>query len=180
MIYLLLFIEFLIIGTFAIGGGLSSLPYFIALTEKYDWFSKSMLMDMVAISESTPGPIGINMATYVGYVVGKIPGSLIASFAMTISGFIFIIIIATYLEDFKMSSASLKVFYGLRPTIAALIGYAAFTMMVTVFSDMTLEIIPISATLILFVTTLLLMNKTKISPLTIIAVTALISLFIPL
>ncbi len=180
MIYWLLFIEFLIIGTFAIGGGLSSLPYFIALADKYDWFSKAMLMDMVAISESTPGPIGINMATYVGYVVGKVPGSLIASFAMTVSGFVFIIIVATYLEEFKNSSASLKVFYGLRPTIAALIGYAAFMMIVTAFSDMTLEIIPILATLSLFVSTIILMNKTKISPITIIGIAALISLFIPL
>lgn len=180
MIYWLLFIEFLIIGTFAIGGGLSSLPYFMALADKYDWFTQATLMDMIAISESTPGPIGINMATYVGYMVGKIPGSIIASIAMTLSGLIFIMVVASYLETFKNSTTFLKIFYGLRPTIAALIGYAALTMIFTVVGDMTLEVIPILGTAFLFGLTLLLMNKTEVSPVTIIAIAAILSIFIPL
>ncbi len=180
MIYWLLFIEFLIIGTFAVGGGLATLPYLIALADKYGWFTKATLMDMVAISESTPGPIGINMATYVGYVVGKIPGSIIASVAVMISGVVFMIVVARSLERFKNSFWLVKVFYGLRPTIAALIGFAAYTMLHTILGDMTVSTIPILGTLFLFGMTFVLMHKTKLSPVTIIAMAAVLSFFIPL
>lgn len=180
MIYWLLFIEFLIIGTFAVGGGLATLPYLIALGDKYGWFTKATLMDMVAISESTPGPIGINMATYVGYVVGKIPGSLVASIAVMLSGVIFMIVIGRSLERFKSSFWLVKVFYGLRPTIAALIGFAAYTMLYTIVTDITLTTLPILGTILLFVMTLVLMHKTKLSPVSIIAIAAALSFIIPL
>ena len=180
MIYWLLFIEFLIIGTFAVGGGLATLPYLIALGDKYGWFTKATLMDMVAISESTPGPIGINMATYVGYMVGKLPGSIIASIAVMLSGLIFMIVVARSLAHFKNSFWLVKIFYGLRPTIAALIGFAAYTMLYTIVGDMTFSTIPILGTLILFVMTFVLMAKTKLSPVSIIAIAAVLSLIIPL
>lgn len=180
MIYWLLFIEFFIIGTFAVGGGLATLPYLIALGDKYGWFTKAALMDMVAISESTPGPIGINMATYVGYMVGKIPGSIIASIAVMLSGLIFMIVVARSLEHFKNSFWLVKIFYGLRPTIAALIGFAAYTMLYTIVGDMTLSTVPILGTLLLFTMTFVLMAKTKLSPVSIIAIAAALSLIIPL
>lgn len=180
MIYWLLFIEFFIIGTFAVGGGLATLPYLIALGDKYGWFTKATLMDMVAISESTPGPIGINMATYVGYMVGKIPGSIIASIAVMLSGLIFMIVVARSLEHFKNSFWLVKIFYGLRPTIAALIGFAAYTMLYTIVGDMTLSTIPILGTLVLFTMTFILMAKTKLSPVSIIVIAAVLSLIIPL
>ena len=72
MIYLILFFEFLIIGTFSIGGGLATLPYLYSLAERYPWFNKATLIDMIAISESTPGPIGINMATFAGFKAGGV------------------------------------------------------------------------------------------------------------
>ncbi len=179
MIYLLLFLEFLLIGAFAVGGGLATLPYLIALSDKYPWFSQATLMDMVAISESTPGPIGINMATYAGYVAGGIPGGVIASVSVMITGLIFMIIIGSSLERFKSSFWLVKVFYGLRPTIAALIGFAAFTMLQTVVGDTTWQLVPIVSSIGLFVLTILLVLKTKLSPISIIALAALVSLIIP-
>jgi len=179
MIYWLLFIEFLLIGTFAVGGGLATLPYLIALSDTYPWFTQATLMDMVAISESSPGPIGINMATYAGYVAAGIPGGVIASVSVMITGLIFMIIIGRSLERFKSSLWLVKVFYGLRPTIAALIGFAAFTMLKTVVGDTTLELVPIASSIGLFVLTFILVLKTKLSPISIIGLAALISLIIP-
>ena len=76
MIYLRLFWEFFKIGMFSVGGGMATLPFLYDMSEKTGWFTRSQIADMLAVSESTPGPIGINMATYVGYTVGGIPGSL--------------------------------------------------------------------------------------------------------
>ena len=180
MIYWLLFMEFLIIGAFAIGGGLATLPYLINLANKYPWFTQATLMDMVAISESTPGPIGINMATYAGYVAAGIPGGIIASISVMLVGMIFMIVIGRSLERFKESTALVKVFYGLRPTIAALIGFAAYTMLQTVVADATLELLPILSSVGLFVLTLVLIYKTKLSPISIIGLAAVLSLILPL
>ncbi len=74
MIYLTLAIEFFKIGLFSIGGGMATLPFLMDLTTRYDWFTASELTNMVAISESTPGPVGVNMATYAGYSAAGVPG----------------------------------------------------------------------------------------------------------
>lgn len=180
MIYWLLFMEFLIIGAFAIGGGLATLPYLINLANKYPWFTQATLMDMVAISESTPGPIGINMATYAGYVAAGIPGGIIASISVMLVGMIFMIVIGRSLERFKESTVLVKVFYGLRPTIAALIGFAAYTMLQTVVADATLELVPILSSIGLFTLTLVLIYKSKLSPISIIGLAAILSFILPL
>ena len=78
MIYLQLAFEFFKIGLFSIGGGMATLPFLMDLTAKYNWYTASELANVVAISESTPGPVGVNMATYAGYNAAGIPGALIA------------------------------------------------------------------------------------------------------
>ncbi len=179
MIYLLLLFEFFLIGTFSIGGGLTTLPFLINLANKYPWFTQAKLMDMVAISESTPGPIGINMATYVGYTAGGVLGGVIASVAMMITGLIFMLIVARSLERFKSSSWLIKVFYGLRPTIAALIAYAAYMMLRTVLTDVGQDMLVIISSSLLFVIALVMISKTKLSPIVLIGAAAIIGLFIP-
>lgn len=74
MIYLILFFEYFKIGLFSVGGGLATLPFLIDLTYKYNWFDQAMLADMVAVSESTPGPMGVNIATYAGFETGDFIG----------------------------------------------------------------------------------------------------------
>ena len=76
MTYLILFLEFFKIGLFAVGGGLATLPFLSELAGKYPWFDESMLGNMIAVSQSTPGPIGINMATYAGFNAGGVLGGL--------------------------------------------------------------------------------------------------------
>lgn len=129
MIYLTLAYEFFKIGLFSIGGGMATLPFLMDLTQKYDWYTASELANMVAISESTPGPVGVNMATYAGYNAAGIPGAIVATLALTAPAIIIISLIAKFLENFSENQTVKSVFYGIRPTVAALIGYAVFELL---------------------------------------------------
>ncbi len=124
MIYLSLFWEFFKTGLFSVGGGMATLPFLYQMSEKQGWFSAAQLADMVAVSESTPGPIGINMATYVGFVTGGIPGSIVATIGLVTPSVIIILIIAKILEKFRKNKYVDSAFYGLRPCSVALIGAA--------------------------------------------------------
>lgn len=126
MIYLTLAVEFFKIGLFSIGGGMATLPFLMDLTHRYDWYTASDLANMVAISESTPGPVGINMATYAGYNAAGIPGAIVATLSLTAPAIIIICMIAKFLENFSENTTVKSIFYGIRPTVAALIGYAVF------------------------------------------------------
>lgn len=171
----LLFIEFFLIGTFSVGGGLATLPYLIKLADKYDWYTIAELMDMVAISESTPGPIGINMANYVGYNVDGFLGSLVASLGVMLTGVIFMMIVGQQLEKFRDSVWLNKVFYGLRPTIAALIAFAGYTMIMSIAGAEP----NVLTSILLLVVSLVLITRFKISPIMMIGIAALSSLVIP-
>lgn len=129
MIYLTLAFEFFKIGLFSIGGGMATLPFLMDLTTRYDWYTASELANMVAISESTPGPVGINMATYAGYNAAGVPGAVVATLSLTAPALIIIVIIARFLENFSENSTVKAVFYGIRPTVAALIGYAVWELL---------------------------------------------------
>lgn len=125
-VYLSLIVEFFKAGLFAIGGGMATLPFLIDMTHTYDWFTRSELANMVAISESTPGPVGINMATYAGFNAASVPGAIVATLALTAPAIIIISLIAKFLDNFSENRIVKAVFYGIRPTVAALIGYAVF------------------------------------------------------
>ena len=128
MIYLQLFWEYFKIGLFAVGGGQATIPFLIALSEKAGWYTIAQLTNMIAISESTPGPIGVNMATYVGYHLAGVPGSIVASLGLVSPCVICILIIVAVLEKFKGSKTVKSIFYGLRPASSGLIVAALITM----------------------------------------------------
>jgi len=121
MTVLTLFLEFLKIGMFSVGGGMATLPFIYALSEKTGWYSVQEIADMLAVSESTPGPIGINTATYVGYKVAGVPGALAASVGIIIPGLLLVIIIMTVLNKFRDNKYVNGAFYGLRPASIGLI-----------------------------------------------------------
>lgn len=129
MIYLTLAYEFFKVGLFSIGGGMATLPFLMDLTTKYDWYTASDLANLVAISESTPGPVGINMATYAGYHAAGVPGALVATLSLTAPALIIIVVIAKFLDNFSENPTVKAVFYGIRPTVAALIGYAVWELL---------------------------------------------------
>lgn len=129
MIFLTLFIEFFKIGLFAIGGGLATLPFLYDLSAKYGWFTATELTNMIAISESTPGPIGINAATYAGYAVQGVPGAIVSTFGLVCPSLIIILLIAVLLKNIKDNPYVNAAFYGLRPAVCGLIvsaGYKIF------------------------------------------------------
>lgn len=123
-LYLRLFWEFFKTGLFAIGGGMATLPFMYDISDKTGWFTHSMLADMVAVSESTPGPIGVNMSTYVGFVTGGIPGAVIATVGLVTPSVIVILLIARVLKAFRENQYVDAGFYGLRPCSVGLIAAA--------------------------------------------------------
>jgi len=125
-LYLTLALEFFKIGLFSVGGGLATLPFLYGLVDKYDWFTREMLIDMIAVSESTPGPIGINMATYAGFSAGGAAGGIIATIALITPSIIIMLVITRILAYFKENRFVKYAFYGIRPAVTALIASAAF------------------------------------------------------
>ena len=123
-LYLRLFWEFFKTGLFAVGGGMATLPFMYDISDKTGWFTHSMLADMVAVSESTPGPIGVNMATYVGFVTGGIPGAIVATVGLVTPSVIVILLIARVLKAFRENQYVDAGFYGLRPCSVGLIAAA--------------------------------------------------------
>ncbi|NCB51577.1 MAG: chromate transporter [Clostridia bacterium] len=135
MILLQLFWEYFKIGLFAVGGGMATLPFLYDVADKTGWFTYTQLADMIAVSESTPGPIGINMATYVGFTVAGIPGAIIATAAMIIPGIVIVVIIARMLEKFCGNRYVEAAFYGLRPASTGLIAAAGLlVVMISLFN----------------------------------------------
>lgn len=124
MIYLLLLFEFFKIGLFAIGGGLVTVPFLFDLAEKYDWFTASELTDMIAISESTPGPIGVNMATFAGFKSAGIMGAIVATFGLVLPSVIIIIWVAKLMQKYSGNARTHAILEGIRPAVLALILFA--------------------------------------------------------
>lgn len=137
MIYLRLFWEFFKTGLFAIGGGMATVPFLQDIATKTGWYTSGQLADMIAVSESTPGPMGVNMATYVGFTVGSgtgslwggIGGALIATVGLVMPSVICILVIAYFLDKFRTSRLVDNTLYGLRPASVALISAAGLEIM---------------------------------------------------
>ncbi len=121
MIYLQLFWEFFKVGLFTVGGGLASLPFLYDISDRTGWYTHAQLADMIAISESTPGPIGINMATYVGFTSAGVVGSVLATLGFIIPSIIIVSIVSRFLKKFSENKLVKGAFYGLRAVSVALI-----------------------------------------------------------
>ena len=126
MILLRLFFEFFKTGLFAVGGGMATLPFLYDISARTGWYTTEMLADMIAVSESTPGPIGVNMATYVGFVTAGIPGAIIATLGLITPSIVIILLIARALKAFRENPYVEAGFYGLRPCSVGLIAAAGF------------------------------------------------------
>lgn len=145
MIYLQLFWEFFKTGLFTVGGGMATIPFLYEISDKTGWFSHNDLANMIAVGESTPGPIGVNMATYVGFVTGMqdkgiataIFGAVIATLGLVTPCVIVILIVAAILKSFRNNKYVNSAFYGLRPASTGLIAAAGFTVVASnlFFSD---------------------------------------------
>ncbi|MBQ5816617.1 MAG: chromate transporter [Oscillospiraceae bacterium] len=133
MILLELFFTFFKIGLFTFGGGYAMLPLIQSEVQAQGWMTQSALVDFIAVSESTPGPFAINIATYVGSETAGVLGSVCATLGVVMPSFIVILIVAQCYEKFKESFAVKGVLSGLRPAAIGLIGSAVLTAAATVF-----------------------------------------------
>lgn len=139
ILYLRLFWEFFKTGLFAIGGGMATIPFLYEISDTTGWFSRTDLANMIAVSESTPGPIGVNMATYVGFITGMnngntftaILGAVIATIGLITPSVIVILIVAAVLKNFRDNKYINSAFYGLRPASTGLIAAAGLSVVVT-------------------------------------------------
>ena len=121
MIFLKLFFEFFKVGLFSVGGGLATIPFLQDLGTRTGWFSAEKLADMIAVSESTPGPIGVNMSTYVGFTSGGPLGAVIGVLGLITPSIMVILIVSAFLKRFRESRIVSGVFEGLRPASTALV-----------------------------------------------------------
>jgi chromate transporter len=124
---LALFAEFCKIGLFSVGGGLATLPFLFELAKKYEWLRPEQIGDFLAIAQSSPGAIGINMGAQAGFLWAGIPGAYIAAFALAAPSIVIIIIVARMFSKFKENRIVTAVFSGLRPAAAGLLGAAGFS-----------------------------------------------------
>ncbi len=121
MTLLRLMLEFFKTGLFSVGGGLATLPFLYEISNNTHWFSHGDIADMIAISESTPGPIGINMSTYAGFITAGVAGGVLSSLALAAPSILITLIIARFLHRFRDSRLVEGAFYGLRPASIAMI-----------------------------------------------------------
>ena len=127
----LLFFEFFKTGLFAVGGGLATVPFIRDMGATYGWITEAELANIIAIAESTPGPIGVNAATYVGYLVCGIPGAIVATIGLVTPSVIIIVLIAKAIKKYSDSYLVKSLFKSLRPAAIGLITAAGFSLLLT-------------------------------------------------
>lgn len=192
MIYLQLFYEFFKTGLFAIGGGMATIPFLEKMADKTGWFTQTDLANMIAVGESTPGPIGVNMATYVGYVTGSqqggvfyaIVGSVTATLGLVTPSVIVILIIASILKSFRDNRYVNHAFYGLRPASTGLIAAAGISVIASTLLCMnSLTVLPTTVNwkgmilaAILFVLTNFVKPTKKLHPIIFIGASAVVGI----
>ena len=135
MILATLFWEFFKIGLFAIGGGPVTIPFLFDLTEKYDWFTAQELTNMIAVSQSTPGPSGVNMATYAGFQTAGILGGLVATFGLILPSLIIVIRVSKFLRKCENNLLLNDVMLSIRPVVMALILMAGIELLKIIVID---------------------------------------------
>lgn len=187
LIYVKMFFEFMKAGFFAVGGGLATLPFLFDISEKTGWFSTQDIMNMIAVSESTPGPLGVNMATFAGTMTVGVVGGLVATLGLIFPSVVIIEIIAKVLEKFKNAKIVQAIFTGLRPASTALIAVAAITVAKNTLLDLemfsqTSNVLELFEwiSIVMAVLLLILMKKWKKHPIIYIVISAIVGIVIGL
>ena len=175
----LVMVEFFLTGLFAVGGGLATIPFLEEMSMKYGWFSLDMLSTMIAVAESTPGPIGVNMATYIGNIMNGPMMGVVTTLSLVAPSFLVILMVSRVLEKFQKSRLVQNLFYGLRPAVVALILSACLSIFVTTFvvaESMTFNIV----NGILFIILMIVYKKMKLNPIVLIFICALLGVVLGL
>ena len=176
--------EFLKTGLFAVGGGLATLPFLYAMTDTHSWFTTNDVANMIAISESTPGPMGVNMATYVGFTSFGLLGAIFGPLSLVLPSLVIIILVSKVLDRFKSSQVVQNVFYGLRPAstgliIAAGLGVAKIALLRFDLYEQTkevLDLVNVKAVILAIAIYVLMKKVEKIHPIAVICIAAIVGI----
>lgn len=131
IIYLKLFLEFFHIGLFSFGGGYATLPFLYHIAETKSWYSAKQLSDMIALSSITPGPVGVNVATFAGFTTAGVEGALIATFSVILPSLIIVIAVSKLLSKFRQNKYVQSVIYTLKPAGCGLLAAVGVDMFVS-------------------------------------------------
>lgn len=177
MIYWELFYTFFTIGLFTIGGGYAMLPLIQQRVVENGWLEEQAIIDFIAVSESTPGPFAINIATYVGMETGSVLGAVCATLGVVLPSFLVILIVAQFFEKFKSSRIVSGCMTGLRPVVIGLIGAAVLSMAGEVFFPVGVALasvmtVSFAVSAVIFVLMLVLVFWKKLHPIVIILLSA--------
>lgn len=180
MIFLELFITFFKIGLFTFGGGYAMLPLIQEEVVAHQWMELSSLINFIAVSESTPGPFAINIATYVGSQMGGVLGAACATLGVVMPSFIIILIVARFYEKYKASKTIKGVMTGLKPAVIGLIGSAAVTIALSVFAPSGFDVVVFTdvsfyISLVIFILCTVLVFK-KVHPIIVICIAAVLGI----
>ena len=170
MMYLQLFWEFLNIGIFSFGGGYATLPFLYHISDVYGWYSHSELANMLAVSSVTPGPVGINVATYAGFKSAGILGSVIATGAIMLPAFVLVILVSKLLNKFSENIYVKGVIELLKPISCAMLASVGVSLVVSNVNNL--------AAAILLVVLMLISLRIKLDPIFYLGVSAVIGIFI--
>ena len=132
---ILMCLNFMKTGLFAIGGGLATIPFLYEISDNFGWFTHQDILNFIAISEATPGSVGVNMSTYAGFITGGVGGAVLATLSLVLPSFVVIMLVAKVLDKFKTNTYVVEGFHILRPASTALIAAAGFGVLIIVFFD---------------------------------------------
>lgn len=184
---LLLFWEFFKTGLFSVGGGLATLPFLSSMSDRYGWFSQEELANMLAVSESTPGPIGVNMATYVGVVTGGILGGLIATLSLVLPSYLVILLIQKIMSRFQENRYVQGAMKTLRPASVGMVSAAVLGVLQSVLLDMDAvfslqwaQMVSLPSLLIFAALIVFYLKFNKIHPVTLLGIGAVIGIMLKL
>ena len=130
-LYINLFLQFFHIGVFSFGGGYATLPFLYDLAENFHWYSSKQLTDMLAVASITPGPVGVNVATFAGFTTSGVFGALIATFSVILPSFIIITIVSKILDKFKTNKMVKGAIHALKPAGCALLSAVGIRLLFT-------------------------------------------------
>lgn len=183
--YIKLFFIFFKVGLFTVGGGLAAIPLLQDEIMNRGWLTVTQFADMIAVSESTPGPIGVNVATYVGYSQLGILGSVVATLGLVTPSVIIIILISKFVLHFREHKIVDGIFLGLRPAVTGLILAAAYSIAIITLVDV--DIFQSSGNLIdlfnwqaivMFIVFMFATNKLKHHPIFYIIIAGVVGIFV--
>ena len=169
MIYLLLIIEYFKTGLFSFGGGYATIPFLYHISETYGWYSSKQLSEMIAVASITPGPVGVNVATYSGFTTAGILGAFLATSAVVLPSLIFVVVVAKLLAKFRENRHVQAAIYALKPAGCGLLAAIA----VNLFRENITQI----WAYILFALLLMMSIKVKKEPLIYLGLAAIAGLF---